>query len=352
MAQRNPNAPQAGFAAAPAFGFAAIGGGTRSYGSVVEQPGLAADLKAGLAMLQQEQEAAGDLSSITVIDETAQAAEEARHDTSVIKKIRRNRPQSAGGQTGGEESYPDIVSRETSLGIVIGRRVVVTKGSRWRGFESDLQDRSDAYVTVPYNRLTMPYFTEAETDRLLDQVITRAHRRNRRPVDERTIIGGFRQKLADDVADLVHLDRECEAIACDIEPQRDEDKAELAEFLDRIAYPDRHAFQTEDRSRPSDDVGIFTNATFLHKRLGSIGITTKTIMLEDYTGVNTVGRTKLLDMLVHKHSLNVSHISEEWDGPQIPIWHMVGRGTLAGFVYKMPETPLDITLGPAGVFKR
>jgi hypothetical protein len=306
-------------------------------------------MKAAEALGQEEPQ---ELSSITVIDETAQAAEEARHDTSIIKKVRAKTPRSFERHDDEEERFPDIVSRTTSLGIVIGRRVVVTKGSGWRGFESELQSRSSAYSTVPYNRLTMPYFTEAETDRLLDQVITRAHRRNRRPVDERTIIRGFRRKLAGDVAELVHLDRESETIACEIEPQRPEDQADLAEFLDRIAYPDHHAYQTGDRSRPSDDVGIFSNATFLSKGLGSIGIATKTIKLEDYTAVNAVGRTKLTAVLANKHGLDVSHISEEWDGPQIPIWHMVGRGTLVGFRYKIPPAPLDITLGPAGVFER
>ncbi len=125
------------------------------------------------------------------------------------------------------------------------------------------------------------------------------------------------------------------------------------ELLWQIQNPDRYAAAYNTTERETDNMGIFTEANFVFGGLGSLGSRTKTIRLQDTTGVLEVGRQRIIAIAHDTFGLDTAHIAEEWDGPQFAIWHMLGGVGLAGFQHRMPEMSFfDLTLGPAKVYEQ
>lgn len=347
--ERSTQNPFGGFGAAPSFGFAAASReGSRSLGSYAPQVGFAAAMKAAEQQAKQAQQAAD--AEAKKAERKARpakrraAALEQPAKSPTLKKAVEPKPIE---QVADRDLVDDEFRRLTDDGLMIGRRVQV-RGSGWKQFERELQDMSAAYRTVPYNKLTMPYLSEAETDGFINQVLQKAPRhRLWTPAGERSVIRGFREQLAAQLGSLVRLDLDNETLACEHNPET------ARRLLDQVAHPDEFALASQHYERATDNFGIFSRASFLYRGLGSIGVHTKTIQLEDYTGVLTTGRNKIVDMIGDRFGLDTHHVSEEWAGPEVPIWRMVGRNTLVGFQYNLPEMPFyDITLGDANVYER
>lgn len=349
--ERSTQNPFGGFGAAPSFGFAAAGReGNRSLGSYAPQVGFATAMKAAEQQARQTQQAVeaetkkAERKAQPARKRTAAEASERAAKSPTLKRSAEPKPSE---QLADRDLRDDEFRRLTDDGLVIGRRVQV-RGSGWKQFERELQDMSGAYRTVPYNKLTMPYLNEAETDGFVNQVLQKAPRhRLWTPAGERSVIRGFREQLAAQLGSLVRLDLDNETLACEHNPET------ARRLLEQVAHPDEFALASQHYERPTDNFGIFSRASFLYRGLGSVGVHTKTIQLEDYTGVLTTGRDRIVDMIGDRFGLNTSHISEEWSGPEVPIWRMVGHNTLAGFQYNLPEMPFyDITLGDASVYER
>ena len=329
----NKNVPQssAGFAGVPQVGFAAYEQG-RTLGSYAPQVGFAAALRAA----QEAERAAPDTDKIKTKVERS-ADEPGQHQP--------NKPSPSRQSARREEIIDDTAGRLTTTRIVVGRRVKSDR--QQRRFGERLQAQRPDCDVVPAGEWTMQYLTDAEANELVNQVVERARWRPRTPHDERAIIRAFGRNFREVIGRHVRADLENEAIACELDPEG------AKALLWRIQNPDRYEAEQNISARETDNIGIFTEASFVFGGLGSLGPRTKTIRLQDTTGVLEVGRQRIVAIAHDTFGLDISHISEEWGGPQVKIMHKRGDRGFAGDQYRMPEMPfLDLTLGPASAYEQ